>query len=154
MTRLPHASTADDPIDTKPSAKTVAHACREASSFVGVSGEPTGAHADTELNTPDTEGGPGQTSAPEPELDSTATTTPSPPAVDGVDGGFDHAAARSDGDSAPASSAPDLDAIEADLDGVDAALGRLADGTYWTDEVTGAALADDLLASDPIARRA
>ncbi len=49
---------------------------------------------------------------------------------------------------------PDLDAIDADLDGVDTALRRLDDGTYWTDEVTGRTLDDELLAADPIARRA
>ena len=48
----------------------------------------------------------------------------------------------------------DLDAMAADLDGVDAALARLAEGTYWTDEVTGDTLPDALLNSDPIARRA
>jgi RNA polymerase-binding transcription factor DksA len=49
---------------------------------------------------------------------------------------------------------PDLDGIERDLDAVDAALGRLADGTYWTDEVTGQPVPDDVLAADPTARRA
>ena len=48
----------------------------------------------------------------------------------------------------------DLDAIEADLDAVQTALGRLADGTYWTDEVTGAAIPADILAADPLTRRA
>lgn len=48
----------------------------------------------------------------------------------------------------------DLDAIERDLTAVEAALGRLADGTYYTDEITGAPLPDDLLAADPTARRA
>lgn len=48
----------------------------------------------------------------------------------------------------------DLAAIEADLDGVQAALDRLADGTYWTDEVSGAAIPDEVLAADPLARRA
>ena len=47
----------------------------------------------------------------------------------------------------------DLDRIERDLAGVEAALARLDDGTYWTDEVTGERLADDLLAADPVARR-
>ena len=47
----------------------------------------------------------------------------------------------------------DLDAIEADLTGVEAALGRLDDGTYWSDEVTGEPLSDELLADDPVARR-
>lgn len=48
----------------------------------------------------------------------------------------------------------DLAMIEADLDGVSAALERLDAGSYWTDEVTGEPIADELLAADPIARRA
>ncbi len=48
----------------------------------------------------------------------------------------------------------DLDAIESDLDAVEAALARLADGTYRVDEVTGAPLPDELLDRDPTARRA
>lgn len=48
----------------------------------------------------------------------------------------------------------DLDAIERDLAGVEVALTRLDAGTYWTDEVTGAELAADLLDEQPTARRA
>ena len=48
---------------------------------------------------------------------------------------------------------PDLDAIERDLADVESALRRLEDGSYWTDEITGATLSDDLLASNPVARR-
>jgi hypothetical protein len=48
---------------------------------------------------------------------------------------------------------PDLDAIATDLADVETALGRLDDGTYWTDEVTGEALPDDVLADTPTARR-
>jgi RNA polymerase-binding transcription factor DksA len=48
----------------------------------------------------------------------------------------------------------DLDEIERDLAGVETALQRLSDGTYWTDEVTGAPIADHLLAADPTVRRA
>lgn len=48
----------------------------------------------------------------------------------------------------------DLDGIEADLAAVEVALSRLDDGTYWTDEVTGETLPDDLLAQRPAARRA
>ena len=48
----------------------------------------------------------------------------------------------------------DLDRVERDLEGVEAALARLDAGTYWTDEVTGAPLGDALLAADPVARRA
>lgn len=47
----------------------------------------------------------------------------------------------------------DLGRVERDLAGVEAALQRLDDGTYWTDEVTGEPLPDDLLAADPVARR-
>ena len=48
----------------------------------------------------------------------------------------------------------DLDRVERDLEGVETALARLDAGTYWTDEVTGAPLGDDLLAANPVARRA
>jgi RNA polymerase-binding transcription factor DksA len=47
----------------------------------------------------------------------------------------------------------DLDTVEQDLADVEVALARLDAGTYWTDEVTGAALPDDLLAANPTARR-
>lgn len=47
----------------------------------------------------------------------------------------------------------DLDGIERDLADVELALTRLDDGAYWTDEVTGDALPDDLLAEHPTARR-
>jgi RNA polymerase-binding transcription factor DksA len=47
----------------------------------------------------------------------------------------------------------DLDAIEQDLADVEVALARLDAGTYWTDEVTGAELPNDLLAANPTARR-
>lgn len=48
----------------------------------------------------------------------------------------------------------DLDAIQADLADVDTALQRLEDGTYWTCEVTGAPIDDNVLAAKPTARRA
>jgi RNA polymerase-binding transcription factor DksA len=48
----------------------------------------------------------------------------------------------------------DLDRIERDLAGVEAALERLDAGTYWTDEVTGEQIPDAVLISDPVARRA
>ena len=48
----------------------------------------------------------------------------------------------------------DLDAMERDLNDVEAALTRLADGTYWTDEVTGAPIPEHVLARNPLARRA
>lgn len=47
----------------------------------------------------------------------------------------------------------DLTAIEHDLSGVEHALQRLDDGTYWTDEVTGDSIGDAVLAADPVARR-
>lgn len=46
----------------------------------------------------------------------------------------------------------DLDAIAADLDGVERALTRLDDGSYWTDEVTGEPLPDEVLAESPTRR--
>lgn len=45
-----------------------------------------------------------------------------------------------------------LDQIAADLAAVEAALERIEAATYWTDELTGAPLPDDLLAADPTAR--
>ena len=48
----------------------------------------------------------------------------------------------------------DLDAIERDLDAAHVALDRLADGTYWTDDVTGEPIPDHVLDADPTARRA
>ncbi|MFM2182814.1 MAG: hypothetical protein RJB61_1108 [Actinomycetota bacterium] len=62
-------------------------------------------------------------------------------------------------DAGPAATAPvsaplDLDAIERDLADVEAALVRLDAGTYWTDEVTGEPLPDQLLESQPTARTA
>jgi RNA polymerase-binding transcription factor DksA len=47
----------------------------------------------------------------------------------------------------------DLDAIATDLADVEVALTRLEAGTYWTCEVTGRDLPDDLLAERPTARR-
>ena len=48
----------------------------------------------------------------------------------------------------------DLDKIEADLLDVDVALERLEAGSYFTDEVTGKPLGEELLTNNPIARRA
>jgi RNA polymerase-binding transcription factor DksA len=61
-----------------------------------------------------------------------------------------------DPSSEPSAASPtlDLDGIERDLADVEAALARLDAGTYWTDEVTGGELSDDLLAERPTARRA
>jgi RNA polymerase-binding transcription factor DksA len=61
-------------------------------------------------------------------------------------------------DAIPDHAAPappvDLDRVERDLEGVEAAMARLDAGTYWSDEITGAPLSDELLAADPVARRA
>ena len=48
----------------------------------------------------------------------------------------------------------DLDAVERDLADVESALSRLDDGSYWTDEISGEPLDDELLAERPTARRA
>jgi hypothetical protein len=53
----------------------------------------------------------------------------------------------------PAGTPVDLDRIAQDLIDVEVALERLDQGTYWTCEVTGEPLPDDLLAADPVARR-
>ncbi|MGB0112139.1 MAG: hypothetical protein WBP59_02865 [Ilumatobacteraceae bacterium] len=53
----------------------------------------------------------------------------------------------------PVETPVDLDAIERDLTAVETALGRLADGTYWTDEVTGHPLPESMLEHDPTVRR-
>ena len=53
----------------------------------------------------------------------------------------------------PSASVVDVDAIAADLADVEVALARLDAGTYWTDEVTGEPLPDELLATSPTARR-
>jgi RNA polymerase-binding transcription factor DksA len=47
----------------------------------------------------------------------------------------------------------DLDAIETDLADVEIALTRLESGEYWTCEITGRPLSDELLAARPTARR-
>lgn len=47
----------------------------------------------------------------------------------------------------------DLDGIERDLADVEVALARLDAGTYWTDEVSGAELPAELLATHPTVRR-
>ena len=65
-----------------------------------------------------------------------------------------HAGAPADSQQhRPGADPINLDRIEADLAGVDHALRRLDDGTYFTDEVTGEQLPSDLLERDPTARR-
>lgn len=51
------------------------------------------------------------------------------------------------------STPPDLMAIERDLTAVEAALAALDDGSYWIDEVTGEPIPDEVLATNPVARR-
>lgn len=61
------------------------------------------------------------------------------------------------GDDPPADEAVepvDLDAVAVDLADVERAMERIEAGTYWTDEITGAPLSDELLAERPTARRA
>lgn len=57
-------------------------------------------------------------------------------------------------DEVPSPVPIDLDSIERDLADVETALARLDAGTYWSDEVTGDPLSDELLAERPTARRA
>ena len=90
-----------------------------------------------------------------------ADTDPNSIDVDDVPGtvrtpGTDEAADVRDAPGTARTSAPevDLDAIERDLAGVERALERLYDGTYWTDEVTGEPIADHIHTDDPTARRA
>ncbi|MEO6125396.1 MAG: hypothetical protein ABIR32_16975 [Ilumatobacteraceae bacterium] len=47
----------------------------------------------------------------------------------------------------------DLDGIARDLADVEFALARLDAGTYWQCEETGQALSDELMESNPVARR-
>jgi RNA polymerase-binding transcription factor DksA len=56
-------------------------------------------------------------------------------------------------DSVPGHGRADLDRIERDLAGVETALQRLDAGTYWTDEISGESIPDDVLVNDPVARR-
>jgi len=51
-------------------------------------------------------------------------------------------------------SQPDLDAIERDLNDVENSLELLDAGTYFTDEVSGAAIPDSVLAANPTSRHA
>jgi RNA polymerase-binding transcription factor DksA len=46
-----------------------------------------------------------------------------------------------------------IEAIERDLNDVDVAMDRLEKGTYFSDEVTGAPLQSEFLATNPLARR-
>lgn len=66
----------------------------------------------------------------------------------------DQPAEQSRADERPVREPLDLERIERDLAGVETALGRLDDGSYWTDEVTDRPIPDEVLAADPVARRA
>ena len=46
-----------------------------------------------------------------------------------------------------------IEAIERDLADVETALTRLEAGSYWTDEITGEPIPDEVLARNPLARR-
>ncbi len=58
-----------------------------------------------------------------------------------------------DADVAVPATQLDLDMIETDLADVEMALTRLELGTYWTCEVSGQQLPDELLEAKPTARR-
>lgn len=89
------------------------------------------------------------------DADAPASPEPDPTADDVRTTAPDAVATESRGAiTEPAPPPLDLDAISSDLDGVETALTRLGDGTYWIDEVTGEPLPDDLLAASPTARRA
>ena len=49
-------------------------------------------------------------------------------------------------------SSEELDAAEADVEGVERALGRLDEGSYGTCEVCGGAIGADRLAAEPATR--
>lgn len=68
---------------------------------------------------------------------------------------IDPSAVTSDSTDIPQATTPpnDLAAIERDLAGVEAALARLIDGSYWFDEATGEPIPDDVLVDDPVTRR-
>jgi hypothetical protein len=53
----------------------------------------------------------------------------------------------------PAATSRSIEQLADALAGVELALARLDAGTYWTSEVTGEPLPDDLLVADPLARR-
>ena len=56
-------------------------------------------------------------------------------------------------DQRPRPTTLDSTRLADDLAGVERALERLEDGSYWTDEVTGEPIRDELLEADPTARR-
>ena len=64
-----------------------------------------------------------------------------------------HSGAEDNWSPAPDDDILRLEAIEADLAGVDAALRRLDEGSYGACEVCGAALNREVLERDPLAER-
>lgn len=56
-------------------------------------------------------------------------------------------------EQSPTTAHIDLDAIERDLADVETALARLDADSYWTDEITGAPIADAVLEANPLTRR-
>ena len=86
-------------------------------------------------------------------VDSAYMDLPGPEPDDRPDA-IDEAPATPAPESPPApASEPDLERIAGDLADVERALERLSDGSYWTDEITGETITDDVLAEDPTARR-
>lgn len=57
------------------------------------------------------------------------------------------------GDPGSADAASSLERLAGELEGVGAALARLDSGQYWTDEISGEPIDDDVLAADPTTRR-
>ena len=81
---------------------------------------------------------------------------PSKPAADS-EASVDHATHEVPAPTAVETIPHDLASAEPDIDkanDVQTALERLNDGNYWTDEITGEPIADDVLAAHPTARTA
>jgi hypothetical protein len=77
----------------------------------------------------------------------------SPSVAPGPEPAVEHDAPTGTVVGTPVGTPVDLDRIAQDLIDVEVALDRLDQGSYWTCEVTGEPLPDDLLAADPVARR-
>ena len=92
----------------------------------------------------------------EPPADADAASEPAPESASASESVSDPVPEAVSPPAPERSPAPDVDlaAFERDLDAVEAALARLADGTYRTDEITGEPIPDHVLADDPTARRA
>lgn len=70
---------------------------------------------------------------------------PVPVPVDALESSLDEAP--------PEAPTVDLEAVATELADVEIALARLDNGSYWTDEVTGEPLPDELLERSPVTRR-